>query len=112
MATPAAREHPLEGGQEPGRPLPEAPRHTPVSVEPLRHVRATSRSVADSADEMHESSANVSAQAENIDRSMAKIKQGAEHQLQLVEKASALIARIADSIQSSARTAGAAAETA
>ena len=76
------------------------------------HVRATSHSVADSADEMQESSANVSAQAENIDRSMAKIKQGAEHQLQLVEKASSLIARIADSIQSSAKTAGAAAETA
>src|SRR5438477_2665006 len=76
------------------------------------HVQATSRSVADSADEMQESSANVSAQAENIDRSMAKSKQGAEHQLQLVEKASSLIARIADSIQSSAKTAGAAAETA
>src|SRR5918912_705781 len=69
------------------------------------HIQATSRSVADSADEMQESSANVSAQAENIDRSMAKIKQGAEHQLQLVEKANALIARIADSIQSSAETA-------
>jgi methyl-accepting chemotaxis protein len=76
------------------------------------HIQATSRSVADSADEMQESSANVSAQAESIDRSMAKIKQGAEHQLQLVEKSSSLIARIADSIQSSARTAGSAAETA
>src|SRR5438874_6561339 len=76
------------------------------------HIQATSRSVADSADEMQESSANVSAQAESIDRSMAKINKGAEHQLQLVEKASSLIARIADSIQSSARTAGSAAETA
>ena len=76
------------------------------------HIQRTSRSVADSADEMQESSANVSAQAENIDRSMAKINQGAEHQLRLVEKASGLIARIADSIGSSAKTAGAAAETA
>jgi methyl-accepting chemotaxis protein len=76
------------------------------------HIQRTSRSVADSADEMQESSANVSGQAENIDRSMGKIKQGAEHQLQLVEKASALIGRIAGSIQSSAKTAGAAAETA
>jgi len=76
------------------------------------HIQRTSSSVADSADEMQESSANVSAQAESIDRSMAKINQGAEHQLQLVEKASGLIARIADSIGSSAKTAGAAAETA
>src|SRR5437660_5621166 len=76
------------------------------------HIQRTSSAVADSADEMQESSANVSGQAENIDRSMARIKQGAEHQLQLVEKASSLIGRIAESIQSSALSAGAAADTA
>jgi methyl-accepting chemotaxis protein len=61
---------------------------------------------------MQESSANVSASADNIERSMARISEGAEHQLQLVERAHELIQKIAVSIQSSAQTAASAADTA
>ena len=38
MATPAAHEHPLPEGQEPGRPAQETPRLTPPAIEPLRAV--------------------------------------------------------------------------
>ncbi|GAC1607966.1 MAG: methyl-accepting chemotaxis protein [Myxococcales bacterium] len=78
----------------------------------VRHIQKTSSSVADSADEMQESSANVNATSENIAASMARISKGADDQLKLVERASNLIASIAVSIQRSASTATAAAETA
>src|SRR5256885_8792833 len=42
MATPDAQEHPLEGGQEPGRSAQDAPRPTPATVEPLRPVPSRS----------------------------------------------------------------------
>src|SRR6266849_2278202 len=38
MATPAAHEHPLPEGQEPGRQGQDSPRHTPPAIEPLRAV--------------------------------------------------------------------------
>src|SRR5216683_2364493 len=38
MATPAAHEHPLPDGQEPGRQGQDSPRHTPPAIEPLRAV--------------------------------------------------------------------------
>ena len=78
----------------------------------VRHIQNTSRAVADSADEMQESSANVNGSSENIASSMQQISKGADDQLKLALRASNLIEGIAGSIQRSARTAQAAAETA
>jgi methyl-accepting chemotaxis protein len=78
----------------------------------VARIQTTSRQVADSADEMQVSTGNVTASAEDISGSMAKIAKGAEEQLQLVERASGLIADIATSIKRSASTAQAAAEAA
>ncbi len=75
-------------------------------------ITETSRAVADSADDMQESSGNVNASAEDIGGSMAQIARGAENQLALVERASALIAHIAASISRSADTAAKAADAA
>ena len=76
------------------------------------HIQKTSRAVAESADEMQVSTGNVTASAEEIKDSMDRIAKGAEEQLQLVERASGLIADIATSIKRSASTAQAAAEAA
>ncbi|TMB09852.1 MAG: methyl-accepting chemotaxis protein [Deltaproteobacteria bacterium] len=78
----------------------------------VRHIQNTSRAVADSADEMQVSTGNVTASAEEIKESMDHIAKGADEQLGLVERASALISGIATSINSSANTAQAAAEAA
>ncbi|MBS2025145.1 MAG: methyl-accepting chemotaxis protein [Deltaproteobacteria bacterium] len=78
----------------------------------VSRIQRTARSVADSADGMQESSANVSAGSENISASMAQIGQGAALQLQLVERASALMAQISISIQKSSSIANEAADTA
>src|SRR5882672_2318043 len=78
----------------------------------VRHIQNTSRAVADSADEMQVSTGNVTASAEEIKESMDRIAKGADEQLGLVERASALISGIATSIKSSANTAQAAAEAA
>jgi methyl-accepting chemotaxis protein len=78
----------------------------------VSHIHETSRAVADSANEMQESTANVNQGSENIAHSMVAISKGAEHQLQLVERASGLITKIASSIEHSAKTARDAAETA
>src|SRR5437016_9165505 len=78
----------------------------------VRHIQNTSRAVADSADEMQVSTGNVTASAEEIKESMDHIAKGADEQLRLVERASALITGIATSINSSANTAQAAAEAA
>ena len=78
----------------------------------VRHIQNTSRAVADSADEMQVSTGNVTGSAEEIKESMDTIAKGAEEQLRLVERASGLITGIATSIDSSAKTAGAAAEAA
>jgi methyl-accepting chemotaxis protein len=78
----------------------------------VRHIRNTSRAVADSADEMQVSTGNVTGSAEEIKVSMDTIAKGAEEQLRLVERASGLITGIATSINSSANTAQAAATAA
>src|SRR5216683_821065 len=69
------------------------------------HIQKTSRAVAESADEMQVSTGNVTASAEEIKDSMDRIAKGAEEQLQLVERASGLIADIATSIKRRAATA-------
>ena len=78
----------------------------------VSHIQKTSRAVADSADEMQVSTGNVNGSAEDIQVSMDRIAKGADDQKRLVERASALIADIASSIQKSANTAGSAAEAA
>ena len=78
----------------------------------VRHIQNTSRAVADSADEMQVSTGNVTASAEEIKESMDHVAKGADEQLRLVERASALITGIATSINSSANSAQAAAEAA
>src|SRR5438874_391379 len=78
----------------------------------VRHIKNTSRAVADSADEMQVSTGNVTGSAEEIKESMDTIAKGAEEQLRLVERASGLITGIATSIRTSANTAQAAAEAA
>src|SRR3989475_8130867 len=78
----------------------------------FRHIQTPGGAVADSADEMQVSTGNVPASAEEIKETMDHIAKGADEQLRLVERASALITGIATSINSSANTAQAAAEAA
>ncbi|HUC07199.1 MAG TPA: methyl-accepting chemotaxis protein [Solirubrobacterales bacterium] len=78
----------------------------------VSHIHETSRAVAESAGEMQDSAGNVNAGSENISHQMVAISQGAEHQLKLVERASAVIAGIASSIERSAKTARDAADAA
>src|SRR5437879_12653742 len=61
---------------------------------------------------MQVSTGNVTASAEEIKESMDHVAKGADEQLRLVERASALITGIATSINSSANSAHAAAEAA
>jgi methyl-accepting chemotaxis protein len=78
----------------------------------VSHIHETSRAVAESAGEMQDSTGMVNAGSEEIAHQMVAISQGAEHQLQLVERASSVIATIASSIERSAKTARDAADAA
>jgi methyl-accepting chemotaxis protein len=76
------------------------------------NIQRTARTVGDRADEMQISSADVAAGSQNISTSMQQIAHGAELQRKLVEKAQSLMASIAGSIEHSATTAVAAADSA
>ncbi len=69
------------------------------------HIQRTSRSVAESANDMQRSAEGVNASTEEVGSSMQRIAKGAEEQSRLVEHASKLIGEMAASIQRAARSA-------
>jgi methyl-accepting chemotaxis protein len=69
------------------------------------HIQRTSRSVADSANDLQRSAEGVNASTEEVSESMGKIAKGAEEQTRLVERASKLIGEMASSIEKSSRSA-------
>jgi methyl-accepting chemotaxis protein len=76
------------------------------------HIQRTAGAVGDRAEQMQDSSALLSQGSEQISNSMQPIARGAAVQLELVEKGRSLMARMAESIQASARTAESAADSA
>ncbi len=76
------------------------------------HVQRTSRSVADSANDLQHSAENVNGSTEEVAGSMEKINRGADEQSRLVERASGVITGIASSIERASRSAEEAARSA
>ncbi|MGI5861933.1 MAG: methyl-accepting chemotaxis protein [Myxococcales bacterium] len=76
------------------------------------HVQRTSRSVADSANDLQHSAENVNGSTEEVAESMEKINRGADEQTRLVERASGVITAMASSIERASRSAEDAARSA
>jgi methyl-accepting chemotaxis protein len=71
----------------------------------VSHVQRTSKSVADSANDLQHSAENVNASTEDVASSMEAIKKGAEEQTRLVERASKVITGMATSIERASKSA-------
>ena len=71
----------------------------------VTHMQRTSRSVAESSNELRNGAEGVNASAAEVTESIARISSGAEWQTELVEKASSLINSIAKLIERTARSA-------
>jgi methyl-accepting chemotaxis protein len=71
----------------------------------VSHVQRTSKSVADSANDLQHSAENVNASTEEVASSMEKINKGAGEQTKLVERASTVITAMATSIERASKSA-------
>lgn len=78
----------------------------------VSHVQRTSKSVADSANDLQHSAEDVNGSTEEVASSMEKIKKGAEEQSRLVERASKVITEMASSIERASKSAEEAARSA
>jgi methyl-accepting chemotaxis protein len=76
------------------------------------HVQRTSKSVADSANDLQHSAENVNGSTEEVASSMEKINRGADEQTRLVERASGVITGMASSIERASKSAEDAARSA
>jgi methyl-accepting chemotaxis protein len=69
------------------------------------HIQRTSRSVADSANDLQRSAEGVNTSTDEVSSSMHKIAKGADEQSRLVEHASKLMGEMASSIKTATRSA-------